>query len=431
MLLRKTYYLLWFATIVVAFLIRSGAGCYWQSQLDGSHDFGAFEGDSHAYWVLGLQIFKGQPYHYGDETAQVFRTPGYPIMLAALFRPLGKRVPVLMARHLNALLGTVTVVLVGSLAGQLFGARVALIAAIFAALHPLSVVMSSLVLTEAPFCPWMLLQLICWLRAVKSPLQRPRIAWSVMGGLSAGIAVLIRPSWLLFTPFSLLVALIAASEKKRQLAIGGLMMVSTVLVLMPWWVRNYRVTGQFVATTLQVGTSLYDGLNPQATGASDMQLGKDRIASIEQAESEAAGPPVGTIESRRDHRLRQESLAWARHHPGRVLQLAVIKFLRMWNVWPNADQGSSLLMRMVLLVSYLPLITLAGCGLWQQRRGGWGIWLCVLPAVYFTLLHVIFVSSLRYRQPAVLTLLVLAAAALGSWFLDKEVPDEQICSATS
>jgi hypothetical protein len=41
--------------------------------------------------------------------------------------------------------------------------------------------------------------------------------------------------------------------------------------------------------------------------------------------------------------------------------------------------------------------------------------LCVLPAVYFTLLHMIFVGSIRYRQPAMLTLAILAACGLAEW----------------
>ncbi|MCP4816817.1 MAG: phospholipid carrier-dependent glycosyltransferase, partial [Planctomycetaceae bacterium] len=195
---RKLYLSMWLATIAIAFLVRSGVGCYWQSQLHAPHAFGAFEGDSHAYWVLGLQILEGKPYRYGDDTAQVFRAPGYPLMLAGMFAVLGKDVPVLMARHLNAVWGTVTVILAGCLAGLLFGGQVALIAGILVAIYPGSIVMGSLVLTEAPFCPWMLLQLICWLQAVRSDSSRSLLAWSLLGGTSAGIAVLIRPSWFLF-----------------------------------------------------------------------------------------------------------------------------------------------------------------------------------------------------------------------------------------
>jgi len=428
---RKLYLSIWLATIVVAFLIRSGVACYWQAQLETPQSFGSLEGDSHAYWVLGQQIHQGQPYRYGDDTARVFRAPGYPIMLATMFAVGGQDVPVLSARHLNALWGTLSVILVGCLAGQLFGARVALLAGMLVALHPGSVIMSSLVLTEAPFSPWMLLQLICWLRAAASDQRRPLIAWSLLGGISAGIGVLIRPSWFLFTPFAVVVALLCVTQKRRQVAIGGLMLASTAMVMLPWWVRNYQVTEQFVPTTLQVGASLYDGLNPNATGASDMRFVLPMLRRQQADEVGLSGPLPGTFESRLDQRLRSEAVSWARQHPGRVVQLVGIKFLRMWNVWPNAAAGNNRLSRIVLPLTYLPLISLALWGLWRHRTGGWETWICLLPAIYFTLLHVIFVSSLRYRQPVMLPLLVLAAAALGSWFLDKEVHDEQICSATS
>jgi hypothetical protein len=45
-------------------------------------------------------------------------------------------------------------------------------------------------------------------------------------------------------------------------------------------------------------------------------------------------------------------------------------------------------------------------------RRGWPYILCWLPAVYFTLLHTVFVSSIRYREPAMLAMLALAAGAL-------------------
>jgi hypothetical protein len=48
--------------------------------------------------------------------------------------------------------------------------------------------------------------------------------------------------------------------------------------------------------------------------------------------------------------------------------------------------------------------------------------LCLIPAVYFTCLHVVFVSSIRYRQPAMLPLIVLAAGVLAQW-IGRPAPD--------
>jgi hypothetical protein len=60
------------------------------------------------------------------------------------------------------------------------------------------------------------------------------------------------------------------------------------------------------------------------------------------------------------------------------------------------------------------LVGAAG-GLWRYGGRGWPYVLCVLPAVYFTGLHVVFVGSIRYRQPAMLPLIVLAAGFIARW----------------
>jgi hypothetical protein len=69
-------------------------------------------------------------------------------------------------------------------------------------------------------------------------------------------------------------------------------------------------------------------------------------------------------------------------------------------------------MRVGMLVTYGPLLVLCLVGVWRYTRWGWPYALAWLPAVYLTLLHVVFVSSLRYREPAMLALIVLAAAVL-------------------
>src|SRR5205085_2810445 len=103
-----------------------------------------------------------------------------------------------------------------------------------------------------------------------------------------------------------------------------------------------------------------------------------------------------------DGRLRDAAIAWMANHPGRALQLAGIKFLRMWNVVPNANEFQSTTLRAVLALTYGPVLLLALLGAWKFAFRGWPYLLLVLPALYFTLLHVIFVSSICYRQPAML-----------------------------
>jgi hypothetical protein len=93
------------------------------------------------------------------------------------------------------------------------------------------------------------------------------------------------------------------------------------------------------------------------------------------------------------------------------VELAGIKLLRMWNIWPNEPRFSSWPIRLIVFFTYTPLLIFAIIGAWRTVGKGWPYVLYCLPAVYFTALHMIFVSSLRYREPAMLALLALAAGA--------------------
>ena len=90
-------------------------------------------------------------------------------------------------------------------------------------------------------------------------------------GLAAGAATLVRPSWILFTPIAAVVIVLLNHARLKHAGMGLAMLAAMTLVLAPWWARNARLTGHFTPTTLQVGASLYDGLSPYATGASDMK----------------------------------------------------------------------------------------------------------------------------------------------------------------
>lgn len=410
--------------LVVALVVRLAAAAVWEQRLAADDQFSF--GDSLSYWQLGQHIAVGEPYRYGN--AYIFRTPGYPLLLAGMFKVVGNDASVLWGRALGACCGTAAIALVYVLARQLFDPKAACLAAAVAAVYPGAIASSIFVLSEAPFCPLMLGQLVLMALAWQHRTNSAAVGWSLAAGVVAGAATLMRPSWLLFTPLAALAMLLipAFGMGTRRWIAPVAMLLGLVVTMMPWWLRNYQVSGHFVATSLQAGESLYDGLNPQADGSSDLPtvnifkqqlrdelrgdvVTEERPADESPAKSVAA---VVELEYRTDRALGRASFDWAREHPGRVLQLAAVKFLRLWNPWPNEPRFRQLPVLLVVTVAYVPVLLAACLGVWRYTRRGWLYVLLWLPAVYLTALHVVFVSSIRYRDPAMLALIVLAAGVV-------------------
>ena len=402
-----------FTILAVALGLRVVGAMWWQQQLGEVRALGL--PDSHSYWDLGQRIATGRAYEYGSADFRIFRAPGYPVLLAGLFAVVGDDPPVLWARLVGAVLGTLTVGGVIWLGCVLFDADTGLIAGGLAAVYPGAVGMSIFVLAEALFCPLIMVQLVGWICAWRAPANGSAIGWAVAAGVAAGLAVLVRPSWLLFTPFVIGCLVLASQDRWRHLMIGLWMLGALGVAMCPWWIRNYQVVGRFVPTTLQVGASLYDGLNPAATGASNMPFSTP-FFQAQKRDDAVAGRSREGFETRLDRRLRDAAWAWARQHPAEVLRLMGRKFLRMWNVWPNANEFRSWPVRLVVAAGYVPVLLVGGVGLWTWGRRGWPYTVCLFPAMYFTCLHLVFVSSIRYREPAMLVWIVLAAAVVAGWW---------------
>jgi hypothetical protein len=200
------------------------------------------------------------------------------------------------------------------------------------------------------------------------------------------------------------------------------MLGTLVLTMSPWWLRNHAITGCFIPTTLQVGASLYDGLSPQADGSSNMDFVPRFVQEQRVEDAQATIPPRNTFEERLDRRMRDASLAWAKENPIAVLRLAGFKLFRMWSPWPHAEGLGGTAAKLAIAAGYVPLIALGLVGAWRFARRKRAAMLLVMPGIYFSLLHMVFVSSLRYRQPAMLLLAVLAAAVVVQWYDGRRTP---------
>lgn len=403
------------ACLALAFIVRLVAAAHWHrtAMAEGS----LFRlGDSHSYWTLAEQIAVGRPYQYGSADASIFRAPLYPLFLAPWTLIDNTSVGVWCARVAGCVMGTLSVGLLALLANRLAGIRAAIAAALLGAIYPGGIGMSIVILSEACFMPLMLGHLLCWQSAWRAQRLRDVIWYACAGGLLSGAATLARPSWLLFAPFACGTGMVLGPRRPRHVVIFAATLAGIAIVMSPWWIRNAHITGRFVLTTLQVGPSLYDGLHPGATGSSDegMEFMQEFVQRQREIDAQTSGPLESTFEYRLNRLAQRSAVRWSIDHPGAVLRLAFRKFLRTWSLWPDGGEIGSTRIRLALTVSCFGVLLLALVASWQLYhstiRWLWGI--CWLPCLYFTLLHMVFVGSIRYREPAVLVLIAMAGCAV-------------------
>lgn len=377
-------------------------------------------GDAEGYWELGRKLAHGQNFEIYEPPRRVLRMPGFPALLAVSIAMFGDRVG--PARWVLAVIGTLACGGVYWLGAELFDRQVGLIAAGLAALSPTFVATSVMILSETTFALGLLISLIplAWLvRSVTAAASSGQVLWlGWLSGIGAVIACYVRPSWLLFPPLAGVWLVVSShfqhAENRKLLwrspavvAVVGLLL-GMMMGLTPWTWRNYLVTGHIVPTTLWMGPSLYDGLNPQANGDSHMEFLQHDALYQTMSEYDV------------DRHYRREAWTWAARNPGRVIELAWIKLGRYWNLWPNTPQFDHWAVRLVLLAYLLPVLVFTAWGLCVGRsalppNGIPWVWTLILtlgPIFYFSGLHTLFVSSLRYRLPAEYPLLVMTAVGL-------------------
>ena len=394
----------WLAIILAgSFALRAVAAVAVQKVVDRTPGrLCLISGDADGYWQLGRKLARGDEYSVYEPPRRVLRVPGFPFLLSLGIRAFGERP--FWIRLLLAAVGTIACGLTYRLAGLLFDHRTAVVAGIIAAVHPAFIGFSVLFLSETLFAVALLASLIALAHLVRAEGQgltdASKVWWAFVSGLLIGVATLVRPTWLLIGPGFVALYVLLSARRIQAAVHGAVLMAGLALCLAPWTIRNATVTGHFIPTTLWVGASLYDGLNPQATGASDMRFVEDDGIYQQMSEYDA------------DQFYRRKAIEFVRERPLRSLELAVIKLWRFWNPVPNAQQFGRWEIAAVVALGAIPLIGLAVWGGIVVRHNYWSWLIPAAPVLYFSLVHMVFVGSVRYRLPVEYPLAALAAVAV-------------------
>lgn len=352
---------------------------------------------------------KGLSSPFGVPTGpSAFVAPGYPILIAGVFRVLGSysMASELFVLGVQIALNLVTVWLMMLIARRLFDQRAAIIAGLVWA--------CSLPLIWMPTIFWDTSIAICLLVGLLALVlhfsdRTSWLTWILLGAYCA-VTALINPAMILV--LAAMLAWLAWQRREAQrwgLLVAGLTFCA---IFSPWPIRNAKVFHAFIPLRTTVGYELWMGNRHGATGFLDQSL----FPSFNAAELN-------------DYKVRGE-LGYTAHksdlakeyiftHPRSFIHLTAVRVVRYW-MGTGAEKGSPIFALHSLLTFGLGIT-----GLWMLFRGR-RLALAILfamPLLLFPIPYYITHAEFRYRLALDPLLTILAAYALTQMFGRKQSPE--------
>lgn len=360
-------------------------------------------GDGLEFHTVAAQLARGQGYLEPLFLAPAHvptadKPPLYPLVLAGP-AALGAG-SVAWNRIVSCVLGAILVVGVGLLGRRVGGPRLGLAAAALAAVYPAFVALDGSVRSESLYAPLIAFTLVAAYRLR----DRPGAGRALALGAIIGLAALTRSEAVL------LLALGLVAPTHGRIRAFGIAALACAVVLSPWLIRNWVALGSPVLST-NAGGLVYGANCPAAyhgplIGAwacypalrASRRLNEVQLAS----------------------RLTRTGLRYARRHTGRVPTVMGVRLLRTYDLWSPGravsfealiDDVDRPVEQAAFIVFYL-LAALALVGAVLIRRAGAPLAILAVPVVLVCLTSVLGYGTSRFRVPADVTIVVLAAAAM-------------------
>ncbi len=309
-----------------------------------------------------------------------------------------------------ALVGTAVIVVIGLLAREFAGARVGLIAAAMAAVYPAFWINDGLVMAESLTALTIAGAVLATLRYRRAPAVRT----AVEIGLWVGLASLARSESLLLVPI-LIAPLMWVSHSIIRVKLARVLIAGAVvaMVIAPWVIPNLVRFNDPVVMSSNDGQTLLGANSPQSYNG-----GAVGFWTLEYAESFDVS---GLDQSEVSGVYRRAAFDYMGDHLTDLPRVVVTRVGRLWSVYRpfqmadwNQGEGRELWASYLALVAFMVVVPLAALG-WRRSdpRVVWR-WPFMALFIQVTLVGAAFYGIPRFRVPAEIGLIVLAAVGL-SW----------------
>ena len=367
------------------------------------------ESDALSYMLMAEDFASARAMQ--DEFGQhLFFSAGYPIFLGIFFKIFGGSL--VFVQTINLLLAALSLVLVMRIVLLVGGGRVAaLLAGIGYSIWIPAAYGTAFVLKENLSTPLLLLVLVCVIQLAQG--EKPRLH-AFLGGLSYGFGLLAGASSMLvgiLFPVAFLIHW-KRSNFAETAQIAALAAAALIVTLGPWLAYGHAQTGAIMLNS-NSGFNLYLGNNPAADGhfvnIADTPMGANWHDYRAQADE---------VQMSRD--LQSKAVEWIHENPVQAATLAGKKLLLFW--MPNipdaaeiANGNAHVVARWLDVAQFVALIALGLIAAIALRRAYPKTRWIIAAIGLFWILHSAAYIIVRYREPIMPLLIVLAALLVAHW----------------
>jgi 4-amino-4-deoxy-L-arabinose transferase-like glycosyltransferase len=340
----------------------------------------------------------GDTYFYAKEYNLA---PIYPIFLAAHYAVFG--VQYFWVRLTESILGALTCIAIYSLGKKLFDSKIAGIAALIMAVHPMFLFLAGLLYVTNIFALLTVLSALCY---VFWQFEK-KLKYVVGGGVFLGLATLAEPTIFAFYPFLVLHMLFVASGGKRiKIFHTALTMFVILLTLTPWTIRNYIIFKKIVPVRASIFAN-FRGLGKSLEGKVEDPIStspeNDAIRIKEYNEFKSAG----VAKSVYNIIMKDPKVFFSRY---------AREFIHFWTLYPDRTKTNSQFrgsaIDFLCAGFYSLLFALALIGIIAVRKKWKQFVLPVFLIFSFAFAYSFFETILRYRLPVEPLIILFSAQGI-------------------
>ncbi|SFB35986.1 ArnT family glycosyltransferase [Clostridium frigidicarnis] len=348
-------------------------------------------------------------YHDVNEET-VFIMPGISYTLAGIMTIFGKTTGLVAFRVFQVILEVLSLMLVFFIARKLFNSKVGIIAFILEAIYIPNLWVTHVILTECIF-KFLVLALVYF---TIYAIEEKKIIYYVIGGMLLGITCLFRPTIGAY-PIVVLVLWLYKKYEFKDIIKWTIVVTSVfALVMSPWWIRNYNTFNRFIPCTLSSGNPMIQGsyINYDAnidfypTEGSDDRIEQEKLY-------------MDNVKYRFKNYMLRSPVKYG-------LWYFVEKPVILWG-GPFYWRKVYSIHYLIAFIQHLAYLILGLYGMYfifkrrKMEKGNPIVYLLFSLCLYYTIIHIPYVTFDRYGYPMIWIFTISASVVLEKYFENRKI----------